>query len=282
MNSSASRWTRRHLIAYRLLVQPEAKFLPILKTDHDTQCPVCKPGKPCSQTLDQPNTQSLLRENPRNLSKKTDSELIRLPEGFFWVALAEATRPKLDGLAKMHPKRDRKQVEREGYTNSTEAIPGSSSPIQHSVSEYEGESSLMNEDEHDDRQSKPEDVTVNLVHCFLRYALAMCLIQHASSEVPKTEVRLRIERKSANASVGDASITAEDDGGICRADRGELGWQIGDNYLALLEAKRAFRGIDFDEKREAYVPIVSDENVAQCLGEAVITWKANQDLLGNQ
>jgi hypothetical protein len=61
-----------------------------------------------------------------------------------------------------------------------------------------------------------------------------------------------------------------------------LGWAMSNPYLALIEAKRAFKYIYFDESSESYTPIVSNDNLAQYLGEAVIAWKGNQDVLEDE
>ena len=50
----------------------------------------------------------------------------------------------------------------------------------------------------------------------------------------------------------------------------------------MLEAKRAFKHICFDERTESHIPIVSNEYLAQCLGEAVVAWKGNREFLKNE
>lgn len=50
-------------------------------------------------------------------------------------------------------------------------------------------------------------------------------------------------------------------------------------YLAGIEAKRAFKLLDFDNRTASSVPVISNENLAQYLGEAVVIWKAKQDFL---
>ncbi|KXX78582.1 hypothetical protein MMYC01_204514 [Madurella mycetomatis] len=74
---------------------------------------------------------------------------------------------------------------------------------------------------------------------------------------------------------GRFSITAEDDGGICKMKRQKDGWDIEHPYLALLEARKVFKVVRFDDKSEAYNRIVASEVLAQYLGEAVIAWKLN-------
>lgn len=50
-------------------------------------------------------------------------------------------------------------------------------------------------------------------------------------------------------------------------------------YLALLEGKRAFKHLYIDDATGKASPIISDDTLAQYLGEAVLTWRANQILL---
>ncbi|KAK0627105.1 hypothetical protein B0T14DRAFT_562940 [Immersiella caudata] len=192
--NSASRWTLRHLIAYRLLVLPEAAFLPALGTDHDQRCPVCGPGDHHHrlQTINQAHTDALTGTTPRSLCLKTEHELMQLPHGTFWVALARATRPELTGQPKTHPHRERKQVRQEGYVDSAGAILGSSSPIEQSSSEFDADSSYVDDDEYDERRSKPEELTVNLLSSFLQQALSVCLLQYLDA----TDVRTQLDMAS--------------------------------------------------------------------------------------
>ncbi|KAK3933709.1 hypothetical protein QBC46DRAFT_368627 [Diplogelasinospora grovesii] len=189
---------------------------------------------------------------PKNLTilglRVLTGENLRDLYGFFWVTLARAARPNSP---------TRKQVEREDYISSISAIPGSSLPTWYSLSEFEVGANDIDKDKYEGRRSKPEEVTVYL---------------YSAGLVANAEVRLRVERRTINVYIaGDVPVTAEDDGGICRVYRRGLGWEMYHLYLALLEVKRAFRYIHFDEKTGNYVPIY--------LGEAVITWKGNQELL---
>lgn len=60
------------------------------------------------------------------------------------------------------------------------------------------------------------------------------------------------------------------------------GWMMGHPYIAILEAKSAFKYIHVDERTEDRKPVVSNETLAQYLGEAVISWTANRELLGQE
>ncbi|KAK1762136.1 hypothetical protein QBC33DRAFT_614516 [Phialemonium atrogriseum] len=273
LNSPASGWTYRHLIAYHLLTSPAKPYLTIFKTDHDNECPVCKPHKPCRQRLD-----GVLTDDPcpRNLFQCTESELMRLPNGAFWVALARATRPEPLGDERSHPQRERKPVVRNDQMDSSTVIPGSSSPTMPSSSEFEVSLNIdgIDEDEHEARRRKPEEVTVHLVICFLQLFLNLWLVQDPHGT---TEVRPRIECRRSEIRTGAGSVLAEDDGGICTMVRKAGGWAMKHPFLALLEAKRAFKQIYFDEHTGEGKPIASNETLAQCLGEAVVTWRANPD-----
>ncbi|KAK1828092.1 hypothetical protein QBC39DRAFT_360092 [Podospora conica] len=282
LSSSASKWTRRHLFPYRLLVSPDADFLPPLAHDHNSSCPVCaSPLSEPTQTICRAQTQALIGSTPQDLCAETDHELLKLPHGAFWVALARAVRSEADGSPRAHPRRERRQVQHNEYVHSTHAIDGSSPRTEPSCSDYDVDTSLVDDDDHAERRGKPEDVTVNLVSLFLQQALGVCLLQHRQGRPAEVEVRPRMERQRATAMVaGRVSIAAEDDGGICLMRRTGPGWQMRHPYWALIEAKRAFASTDTDgDPTDHFRPTISDGNLAQYLGEAIITWKANPELL---
>ncbi|KAH7303000.1 hypothetical protein B0I35DRAFT_196080 [Stachybotrys elegans] len=280
LTSSASRWNIHHLIAYRLRVYPDEAFLSELRADHNLYCPLCGASEFCPQKLNHTRTKELIAENPRDFFTKTDCELMQSQDGFLWAALREAARPELTNQARVRPQRERKQVQREGYIDSASAIPGSSSPILHSSSEFEADLGNLDEDDHEARRSRPEEVTVHLALCFLRHVLNLCLLQHLPGRAMEVEARPRIERRTTNAYVaGIVRVTAEDDGGICSMRKVGSGWEIRQPFLALLEAKRAFKYVRLDKSTGNCVPIISNENLAQCLGEAIITKKGNPKFL---
>jgi len=267
------------MVAFRLLTKPEKPFLDIFQADHEDRCPVCKPDLAnCPQKLDNARTKALTGGPcPCDLFTSAESELMRLPDGPFWVALARAVRPEVPD--RPYPQRERRAVARESYVDSTSAIIGSSSPTRPSSSEFEVDvNNVVDEDEHDARRAKPEELTVHLVLSFLQFALNLCLVQDTSGG---REVRARVERRRAEASIAgvERAVIAEDDGGICSMDRQAYGWTMGHPYLALLEAKRSFKYIHFNERTKDYNLVVSDDTLAQCLGEAIVVWKANRRLL---
>jgi len=279
--SPASKWTSRHLVVYRLLSYPEDALLSTLRTDHDQRCPVCNDDQLLPQKLN-PSRKALIEENPFEIWMKSDCELMQLQGGFFWVALSRAAFPELSEQTRTYPQRERKPVERQGYTNSMVEIDGSS-PILLSSSEFEADMNDVDEDEHEERRGKPEEVTVHLVTCFLQYALNVFLLQPSATLEGGVEVRPRVERRGSKAHIaGDIIVTAEDDGGICHMRRRRLGWEMHHPCIALVEAKRAFKKGYFSEKTGSYIPVTSNENLAQYLGEAVITWKGNPELFQDE
>lgn len=276
---SASRWSFRHLLGFRLLTLPEKPFLEAFITDHENHCPLCNTERRSSQNVDHYWTKLLTSDCPIDFPKSTDSELLRLPGGFFWVELARVTRSQIVTESRLYPQRERRPLQIDDYVDSTSAIPGSSSPVNLTSSEFEVDLDDFDEDEHDARRSNPEEVTVHFLMTFLQFALNLCLLQDDGDR----EVRLRVERLKATIRVaGIHDVGAEDDGGICRMDRHAHGWMMGHPYLALIEAKRAFKYIHFDEWTGEHKPVVSNETLAQYLGEAVISWRANREFLGQE
>lgn len=302
LKSPTSKWNIRHLIAYRLLVRPESEFLPIFTASHRDHCPVCwsQSVPPQDQMIDICRVESLIGDTPRDLGQQAEGQLLRLPQGFFWSALARAVRQESPGSmpGKTYSQRERAPVQREGFVHYATAIPGSSpsnlgsspsnlgsspsNPL--TSSEFSLGTVDLDDDEHNARASKPEEVTVHLAICFLQVALNLCLLQHSPGSTARAEIRPRIERLRSVAEIaGEYSVTAEDDGGICRMKRLHgREWEMEHTCLAIIEAKRAFKYLDFDDRQESYVPVVSNENLAQCLGEAIVTWKANPELLEDE
>ncbi|KAK4075265.1 hypothetical protein Purlil1_12695 [Purpureocillium lilacinum] len=280
-SSPASRWTLRHLIAYRLLLKSETNFLATFQSEHAALCPVCNTLRDdLPQTVDTDGTAALIQDPcPANLLHATEAELMRLTNGSFWLALARAMRPEGIELRRF-PRRDRMEVERPSFVNSSTAIVGSSSPTRpSSSSDFEMSTGSIDEDEYDARRGKPEEVTVHLAMSFLQHALYTCLLQDSES---LSEVRARVERQRSYVVNGIGHIVAEDDGGICRMERRAVGWTMTHPYIALLEAKRAFRHVQVNNITGETRPVVSNEVLAQCFGEAVVAWMANRRLIGQE
>lgn len=77
-------------------------------------------------------------------------------------------------------------------------------------------------------------------------------------------------------------FSAEDDGGICKVNKASYGWQTKYSSLALLESKKEFKAMKVYNFTGARKPIVSNETLAQYLGEALATWKTGQELLDQE
>jgi len=107
-----SKWDTRHLAAFRLVVDPESAFLPTFLDVHSS-CPVCENRDTPLQTVDIGRVKSLTGETPQNLFRQTEGELLRLPEGFFWAALARAARHESAQhvAEKVYPQRARTSVQ---------------------------------------------------------------------------------------------------------------------------------------------------------------------------
>lgn len=282
LRCSASRWTARHLKAYRVLKRPERAFLQSLQTLHAEFCPLrghAKQSPP--QQVNQTLIDTLLEQvAARNFVNSSASELMKLPTGDFLVALARASNPMPEPSPHLRPLRPSQPVRRTDAAGSSTDIATSSSPLQQpSLSDFEPDLLVLDEDENEEHRSKPEEVALTLLISFLQCALQLCLIQ--LPDLPH-EIRPRIERKSAQASIaGGDRIFSEDDGGIAKYGRQRVGWTILHPYLALLEAKRAFKYIRVDDRTGISSPIVSDNTIAQYFCEALLAWRANQSLLGN-
>jgi hypothetical protein len=136
LTSSASRWGRRHLLAYRLLTHPEKPFLEILKTEHNNG-PICNQGQPGSQKLDNKWTVIPTSDCSFNLKASKYYELLKEQGGFFWVALARAVR--IDNVleeesasipeAQQHTGGERRPPKRDEYVDPTKLVIGSSPPL---------------------------------------------------------------------------------------------------------------------------------------------------------
>lgn len=292
--ASPSNWTRRHLVAYRLLIQPITGFLDLFREDHDAHCPVCvelngaDEDHMSPQVINQHYVDALTGNwpNASDLLRSTDSQLLQATGGFYWIALARASRSVVPMPVRGPGSRNRVPVIQTCFENTVEVVEGSSSPIRTSASEFEESfAESIDPDEHETRQSIPEEVTVHLIISFLQFVLQLCLVQDPESQ---QEVRPRVDRRrSALPYLGSGETTAEDDGGICMMNLKPEGWipegWIPDNsYLALIEAKRAFKRFEYDGATGRMVPKPSDKTIAQYLGEAIATWSSDRGEVGDK
>lgn len=226
-------------------MQTEKNSLPILESEHD-ECPVCNRGDSGSQNLHHEWTRILTSECSLDIREGTDPELLELPGGSFWVALAQAVRAE-NVEVKQYPTRERHAPSRAGYIDSTDLLIGSSQLLwsaassktaelsqsaelpetsgqsQASGSVFQIDPDKFDEDEHDARRSKSENVMVQLLDSFLQQLLNRCLLQDTAD----SEVRLRVERRKRTAIVAQKfHFSAEDDDGICEITHASHGREI--------------------------------------------------------
>lgn len=184
------------------------------------------------------------------------------------------TELRLEPVAKRRvlPQRERRPAERVGYVDSTAAIVGSSSPSQPSSSEFEVVPDEVDEDQHETRRTKPEEVTVHLLVCFLQFGLDLCLSQDSTDGC---EVQTRVKRRKCTTYVaGMYQISAEDDGGTYKVRHHDQDWAMRNPSLAVLKAKKAFKYMRFDKTSGQLKSVISNATLAQYLGEALVSWRA--------
>lgn len=58
--------------------------------------------------------------------------------------------------------------------------------------------------------------------------------------------------------------------------RDSHGWNMSHQALVLLETKKAFNAMHYDELNGKHGPIVPDETMTQYLGEALAVWRTNR------
>ncbi|KAG8410939.1 hypothetical protein J3458_016504 [Metarhizium acridum] len=275
--SSASNWTRLHLLVYRLITGSETSFLEPFEGDHNDACPICQLSKELpTQQIDLLMLRSLLEDITPSELLQPESKLLQSPWGYLKVALAQASHTSVTDAPKPREERKKPPVEKYGsYTNSWTAILGSSSPLGPSSSEYEMEFEDVDEDENEARQSIPEDISVHLAIAIIRCVL-LCLKQPGEQE----EVRARVERIKVQATIaGFDGIMFEDDAGMSFYCRQNYGWKLVHPFITMVEAKRAFKYIRKDTQSGRSSPMVSDNVLAQYLAQAVLAWQANPSLL---
>lgn len=287
LRAPASKWTYDHLVAYQLQIGSENEVLETFAPDYSLYCPILHPEN-SPQRVNPDMIQALSREISLNELLAPESELLRTshgreprvpdPLGPFKVALAQARNVTQVSPRRDHPEREKKAVERDNMVNSSVAIDGSSSPQQPSSEDFERGESEIDDDTSEERRGIQEEVAVRLLVEFTRYVLQYCLEQPNAAKV---EIRPRIERWRSTALVGDAESSGQDDGGIARFRRVDEGWAVDHAYLASFEVKRAQMLHEFYRSNK-YGPIVSNSTMAQNLGEAVLGWRANQYLLGQE
>lgn len=142
----------------------------------------------------------------------------------------------------------------------------------------------VNEDDLLDRSFLPEQTTVHLCLTFLQYTLSCCLkhdlsalVESGGSMIEKLDIQARWERKRARIRIGkNTVVTGEDDGGACVVALTHGQWKTFDPYMARLEGKKAPSREDWDDRNNEVSYSVSEEILAQYLGEAVAAWDESQ------
>ncbi|KAK2608359.1 hypothetical protein QQS21_003044 [Conoideocrella luteorostrata] len=81
LKASTNNWTLRHIVADRLLVEPQRAFLEPLKPDHKL-CSYCKKNGP--QSLDKDMVDKLLEHISKYILLGIERELLKRPGGDFW------------------------------------------------------------------------------------------------------------------------------------------------------------------------------------------------------
>lgn len=167
---------------------------------------------------------------------------------------------------------------KEDYANSSQAISGSSSPAP-PPSDCEEDESDIDYDKYEERRCISEAAASRLASEIARYVLQFCLVQN--SDATGVEIRPRVEHRRSEAYVGNTVSVCEDDGGIGRYVKYDYGWVLDHAYFASFEVKRAQKLCE-DPRTGNRIPLMSNATLAQTLGEAVLTWCANQELLGKE
>jgi hypothetical protein len=269
-----------------LLVSKEKSFLSTLEGTHKSGCPVtgCR-ARHTSQRINAPSGEHITNHREiDDLFLKREAELMEMKAGEVWSALAGASRPAILPTSTPSPKgprRGSRRVVKEDYVDTNEVIDSSpyrpSSQTNSATSAEFDVSFEVNTVDVDDQElvrNVPEIVTLRLVQAFLRYALLRCLDQTD----PARELRVRVSPVRRSITVQDVlSIASVDDGRICRMLLHSNQWVTESNMVAILEAKKALKVIDQYGR-----PAVTNETLAQYLGEAVAAWHMNKQFVGNE
>ncbi|KAJ5512513.1 hypothetical protein N7463_002065 [Penicillium fimorum] len=109
-----------------------------------------------------------------------------------------------------------------------------------------------------------EDDTLRLASCFIRHVLYFESPQDSSNMSNVVEFRDTKLRSFATPQLLEQAINATDDGGLCLRSKNDTNdFELKDNRVAILEAKRKFQWLE-DGK-----PTISDECLGQMTCEAL-------------
>ncbi|KJZ68010.1 hypothetical protein HIM_12600 [Hirsutella minnesotensis 3608] len=263
--SAASQWGREHLFAHRVLCKEPRKRLPLFESRR------LLPGNPRNTNT----CINALVQGPESidaLKYQVEPQLVQhyKPDslGYVWAALAPFVRAGAGSIqnapsetaVQERPKRvSNRPVELQDFVPSDQVTFGSSPDYKHRPA---------TSDSHETHSSVGyieglvaplvEDATVRLASCFIRCVLNYG--QHQDQTNPF--LYFRDERQTYSFTEGKLRIHAVDDGGIqfIKSDGNH-------QHVAMLEGKRTFAKV-IDG-----IPIVSDELLAQMVGEALaVQW----------
>lgn len=121
---------------------------------------------------------------------------------------------------------------------------------------------------------------MHLLTCFLKFALNLYF---SPDSVLGGEPRPCVERIMSSTQIaGRNEVSAEDDGRVCLMGYQNGEWYMKHPFLAILEAKRAFRAVDVNERTGMLTPAVSNQTLAHYLGEELVAWRADPARLENR
>ncbi|CAM1501619.1 Fc.00g036030.m01.CDS01 [Cosmosporella sp. VM-42] len=235
LKTRPTQWNIQHLIAYRLLVaSSDDSFLETLRHDHPQLCPLCSDVGGCPQDLDLEMTEKFLHEEPHGFRRQTSRDLLLQPDGGFWLSLAASIRQDLG--AGLTPSQCASKLRHEDNMNQKD----------------------VDQESHNERRARDDELSLRLARDFLTYALHLCL------------------RPEGNQVYG---VTTSTHGDLQREKVRDDCWLIAHPYLALLESKRSFKEFTMNEANNSFMPVVSNESLAQLLGEAVAIWSHNPEFV---
>lgn len=280
LGDSASKWDQKELVAFRVLQRADSwdkRFLPPLRNNHRRSCPICPSESSSSQTVNGEMVDHL-REPFPPLRTASESSLIQLPAGRFFLALAKLIRSDVrDPMRVQLPRENAGTRPREpGFVSST-TIPfaASSSPAEESPSEYSGSNASvrLDDDQNELRARKPESLVADLA----KELFYLCLYSVLNQQSQPEEFCFRSESHSSKALIALKAIVGVDDGGLCKKRLESGSWIDVHRFLMLGECKPASQALFYNVRTERYSPVLTIKAFGQVIGEAVTTWKQNID-----
>lgn len=268
---SGSHWTREHLVACRVLIQP-VNEIPVL-------VPYMSTARTMMETLD--NAKDLMKLTPSEISRCNHADLRKQGGVFdsFYIALADMIRlPPLDTAAGDRPKRVSKVVSHPGFSPgiglSSSPEPPESSQGSESQSEYKSSPPQARDYEVQQGRTKHEAVSSDLAAQFISSVLDN-LADHPD---PNTTIEFTHAPTTFVLTSKNLECTCQDDGSIILGERShhDQKWSFAE-LLCSLEAKARYT----EEDTSSGLGIVSDQVMAQqvceMLGSAMSRVKSRGD-----